>query len=771
LVVTGGDDAVRVEGFDFIVNGQLRVENEDSGYGIVLTALLTVSNTGSITLVETGLENSGTVSLNGALLVEDAPLDGISMTGGNFIVQSQGSCTISGARREGFYQQDGRISVNGELLIDQSGESGLSIGEAEFNINGTGTVTITNAGADGIRMDATSDRLDNRGTLTINGSANEAIAGNEVRCFNGSVFRVEGTVSANMEWRSGSRIEPGSSPGCLALVPDAPVGTTLAGATYAVELEGNTPCTGYDQMTCEDDLTITDAVLELSGDYVPSLNETFTIVDLDDNYTLTGTFAGLTEGATLVFNNTTLEISYAGGDGNDIVLTRILPAAYTWLGTEDTNWGNANNWDGGAVPGATDSVFIPAATNAPTVNTGFARAGAIEVSGGNLTLASGTILIIADQTTGLTVTNNGVVNVNGPLNISGQQSTGLNVVNGFVFIGVNGRLAVDNSFVEVDLGILQVSGELTITNAVADGLRSFGTGGVLVMDTGTLNITDAAADGLALGDATAFVPSGTTTITGCGGDGIDLSAGAGITVGANGSLSVIDCAENGIRLGNDSTEVINNGFLSLLGNEDAALLGGLLTNEIGATLQAAGFITADFTSKSSSTLEVGDGIDGLLFFGTTSFNGASIILDLEGTDLQAGEHDVLNFPGGGDLSGAELVLRGSYVPSVGDDFIIHDTGLFAVITGNYNGLPDGGTLLFNGAILEIEYGSTSSPTFPITLTAISILPLDLLSFTGEARDKTNLLSWTTANEVDFSHFEVERSPDGRGPWSVLAEPV
>ncbi|MEM9525302.1 MAG: hypothetical protein AAGA31_01780, partial [Bacteroidota bacterium] len=131
LVVTGGDDAVRVEGFDFIVNGQLRVENEDSGYGIVVRASLTVSNTGSITLVETGLENDGTVSLNGALLVNDAPLDGITIAGGNFNVQSQGTCSISGARREGFYQQDGRANVNGELLIDQSGESGLSIGEAE----------------------------------------------------------------------------------------------------------------------------------------------------------------------------------------------------------------------------------------------------------------------------------------------------------------------------------------------------------------------------------------------------------------------------------------------------------------------------------------------------------------------------------------------------------------------------------------------------------------------------------------------------------------
>jgi len=33
------------------------------------------------------------------------------------------------------------------------------------------------------------------------------------------------------------------------------------------------------------------------------------------------------------------------------------------------------------------------------------------------------------------------------------------------------------------------------------------------------------------------------------------------------------------------------------------------------------------------------------------------------------------------------------------------------------------------------------------------------------------LTWTTANAEDFSHFELQRSPNGRGPWSVLAQPV
>ncbi|PSR14082.1 MAG: hypothetical protein C7N36_05380 [Bacteroidetes bacterium] len=40
------------------------------------------------------------------------------------------------------------------------------------------------------------------------------------------------------------------------------------------------------------------------------------------------------------------------------------------------------------------------------------------------------------------------------------------------------------------------------------------------------------------------------------------------------------------------------------------------------------------------------------------------------------------------------------------------------------------------------------------------LPLTLVYFRGTARDKNNYLTWQTAREIDFSHFEVERSLDG-----------
>jgi len=43
----------------------------------------------------------------------------------------------------------------------------------------------------------------------------------------------------------------------------------------------------------------------------------------------------------------------------------------------------------------------------------------------------------------------------------------------------------------------------------------------------------------------------------------------------------------------------------------------------------------------------------------------------------------------------------------------------------------------------------------------TILPVDLISFTGLAKTEGNQLNWTVAQEVDFSHYEVLRSTNGK----------
>jgi uncharacterized repeat protein (TIGR01451 family) len=52
---------------------------------------------------------------------------------------------------------------------------------------------------------------------------------------------------------------------------------------------------------------------------------TFVLIANDGGDAITGTFAGLAEGATTTISGQTFSVSYIGGTGNDVVLTRAAP--------------------------------------------------------------------------------------------------------------------------------------------------------------------------------------------------------------------------------------------------------------------------------------------------------------------------------------------------------------------------------------------------------------------------------------------------------------
>lgn len=57
--------------------------------------------------------------------------------------------------------------------------------------------------------------------------------------------------------------------------------------------------------------------------------------------------------------------------------------------------------------------------------------------------------------------------------------------------------------------------------------------------------------------------------------------------------------------------------------------------------------------------------------------------------------------------------------------------------------------------------NTSSPPAIFIANIANPLPVNVISFTGKALENANQLNWTVAQEVDFSHYEVLRSEDGR----------
>ena len=173
------------------------------------------------------------------------------------------------------------------------------------------------------------------GQLQVNGSLTGTGA---LSVSSGATLSGSGTISGAASVASGGILAPGpGAPGRLQIANM----TLTAGATLAAEISGATVATQYDQLDVTGSIALGGATLSLSGAFVPGGGQSFVLVDNDGSDPVSGTFAGLPNGGTVVFNGVTLTINYAGGDGNDVVLTVANPCAafvfpYTLAGADNT---------------------------------------------------------------------------------------------------------------------------------------------------------------------------------------------------------------------------------------------------------------------------------------------------------------------------------------------------------------------------------------------------------------------------------------------------
>ena len=110
-------------------------------------------------------------------------------------------------------------------------------------------------------------------------------------------------------------IAPGASPGCVTIGGNM---TLNGGDVLAMEINGTTACTLYDQITVNGIVTLGGATLSLAVGYMPTNGDMITIIDNDGGDAVVGQFV---QGAAITAGGYTFDINYAGGDGNDVVLT------------------------------------------------------------------------------------------------------------------------------------------------------------------------------------------------------------------------------------------------------------------------------------------------------------------------------------------------------------------------------------------------------------------------------------------------------------------
>jgi hypothetical protein len=101
-------------------------------------------------------------------------------------------------------------------------------------------------------------------------------------------------------------------------------GATGSRTALAVHLNGTTVGDQYDQLNVNGpNVSLAHVFLDVTLGFTPTNGDTFTIIRNNVGNAVLGTFIGLPEGAKFLVKETTLQISYVGGAGHDVVLTAV----------------------------------------------------------------------------------------------------------------------------------------------------------------------------------------------------------------------------------------------------------------------------------------------------------------------------------------------------------------------------------------------------------------------------------------------------------------
>lgn len=319
---------------------------------VTVSSGATVSLNASETLGS--LAGAGNVSLNGFTLSSGGNNTSTTFSGalggsGGFTKTGSGTLTLSGSN-SGTFTGDITISGGGTLSVasdDNLGSGTLSINNSTFGITGATTIdnsiALTNSATISNTAAATiSNAISGSGSLSKAGSGVLSLSGTSnyggsttvlastlsvpgalngtsaVSVSSGATLTGSGSVT-NLIVSSGGTLSPGNSPGVFTVNGNLQMNS---GSTLAVEINGVTAGTDYDQLIVNGTLSLAGTLVVNHG-YSAGQGDSYTIIVNDMADLITGTFSGLAEGATITAggNGSVLTASYIGGTGNDFTLT------------------------------------------------------------------------------------------------------------------------------------------------------------------------------------------------------------------------------------------------------------------------------------------------------------------------------------------------------------------------------------------------------------------------------------------------------------------
>ena len=216
------------------------------------------------------------------------------------------------------------LNTTDPLVIDVESGGALVLNDA---FAGSGTISKEDGGMliySGTTMNSFIGNVAvNNGTCRVDGSFTDgsfAISGG----------LLEGTGTVSSVTMSGGTLKPGDSPGIFHIQGDL---TMSAGAVFQTELNGAFPGSGYGQLQVNGGVNLNGASLNLVPGYSITPGTAFLIVVNGGTDPVSGTFAGLPEGAVFSAGGQYFSISYkTGSGGNDIAVTAVnLPPNLTQI--------------------------------------------------------------------------------------------------------------------------------------------------------------------------------------------------------------------------------------------------------------------------------------------------------------------------------------------------------------------------------------------------------------------------------------------------------
>ncbi len=532
--------------------------------------------------------------------------------------------------------------------------------------NGTGVFTLTG------------NQAFSSLSLTAGGMVFDGTNSGNVLVYSNTVLNAVGSLgNINMEvfGDGGGVLRPGLSPGLLSC------GNLVMSprATLEVELNGATPGVSYDQLKVTGGVTLSNATLSATLGFTPAIGTSFTIIDNDGTDAVTNTFSGLPEGARLKISGLPFVLTYTGGSGNDVVLTRADGTRIWSGGGTDNYWTTAANWDGIA-PGAGDNLVFPPITARLSNSNNFPGGMAFEAitfTGTNYNIVGNSILLSGGLTNNAASAGNNLFYC--PITLARMQ-TFASVGHPSSVLALNGAIANQGHTLTFAGITFTVSGAISGSG----GIESFA-GQLLLAGSNTYSGATVVSSGftivnhnLALGDTNA-----NTTVNRTGALGFQNNVTVPEPITVNGKLinfsgTNVVTGEIALLVASSTVDVRTNSLLSFSNVVSGA--GGLLKTNRGTLLLTgnANNTYAGTTTVTAGTLALKKGsspgsyraVPGDLIIGDSAGPASNAIVRLDFNHQIADSANVVvngsgMFDGNGDyetigsLAGSGVVLVGT----------------------------------------------------------------------------------------------------------------